>query len=107
MTCQPSAHGVLALACRWAALGSFSAYDEGKLWAWAAFGSTVLGLPPSIETGQPLRKHRGLFSEPQYSTTRALPWHRGMPAIETARGARFRRLEGNSATTLMMRLKTP
>lgn len=35
-------------------LGGFSAYEECKLWAWAAFGAVVLGLPGQVSTGQQL-----------------------------------------------------
>ena len=36
---------------RWAQNGSFSAYDECKLWAWTVFGAGVLGLPATVKTG--------------------------------------------------------
>ena len=42
-----------AMQCRWAQMGSFSAYDECKLWAWSVFGCAVLGLPASPEAGEP------------------------------------------------------
>jgi len=47
----------IAASCRWAERGSFSAYDECKLWAWSVFGAAILGMPASVETGSLLYCH--------------------------------------------------
>ena len=41
----------IAASFRWAERGSFSAYDECKLWAWTVFGAAILGMRASVETG--------------------------------------------------------
>ena len=41
---------------RWAELGEFSGYEEGKYWAWAMFGAAVMGLPAELPTGRKLTR---------------------------------------------------
>lgn len=44
----------MACHARWSQLGSFPAAGETNLWAWAAFGAAVLGMPAEVATGQQL-----------------------------------------------------